>query len=220
MTVLIPAAGTGRRFAEAGYEGPKHLLPLNGKRMIDYVIENVLPLDPDGEIIVATQETVGTTRGAVDTICRASYHVKPHDPLVVANCDQLILLRDFQHRGDGTIFTFRSANPAHSYVVTEGDFILDIREKEVVSDRAVAGVYYFEKAAPFLNACLDVLEEPAGKELYVSEALALMLSYGYDLYAHDVPTAILGTPEDFQRAEVAVSVFGNCGDCVDCKCAA
>jgi hypothetical protein len=33
-----------------------------------------------------------------------------------------------------------------------------------------------------------------------------MIDQGYALYAFDVPTAILGTPEDFQRFETAAEI--------------
>lgn len=205
--ILVPSAGDGSRFRAAGYTEPKHYLPLDGVRMVDRVVSNVRPLDPGGAVVVVTQDLVGKTRGAVETIIWGFdwFLEKEDGPLVVANCDQLILLPpEIQMLGDGIIFTFRSANPAHSYVETQGNFILDIVEKpeEPPSDRAVSGVYWFKEPGPFINACRQVDHEG---ELYVSSALRVMLGEGYNLYARDVPTAILGTPEDFQRFEVALT---------------
>lgn len=178
--------------------------------MIDRVTANIRPLDPTGEIVVATQSLVGETRGAVDTVLKATDKISLyHAPLVVANCDQLIQIpQPLRMKGDGVIFTFRSANPAHSYVATDSDDrIHSIREKVVISDRAVSGVYWFKDPGPFLDACTDVLETRGDRELYISEAIAEMLDWGvYDLYAVDVPTAILGTPEDFSRFQVALSM--------------
>lgn len=198
--IVIPAAGEGRRFREAGYDGPKHMLPLAGEPMIHRVVRNVRPLD-DGMVVVADKSLVGETKGAVETILRAG--VFPDQPLVVANCDQLIVLPDEIPRGN-VVFTFRSGNPAHSYVIADThDRITEIREKVVISNRAVSGVYLFETAAPFLNACQQVLDNEGG-ELYISSALKRMIRAGHTLLACDVPTAILGTPEDFQRFSVAM----------------
>lgn len=182
--------------------------------MVGRVLDNVLPLAP-GDFLVATKGTVGgRTKGAVDTILKAYEVYDEGDwsgPLVVANCDQLIILPpEPTMKGDGVIFTFKSGNPAHSYVLTPmetGDRIEAIVEKPDVppSDRAVSGVYWFKEAGPFLEACRQVDHEG---ELYVSSALQVMLNQGYSLYAEDVPTAILGTPEDFQRMEVAMAVIG------------
>lgn len=41
MNILIPAAGTGRRFAEDGYRGPKPLIPVLGEPMISHVIRSL-----------------------------------------------------------------------------------------------------------------------------------------------------------------------------------
>ncbi len=41
MNVLIPMAGHGSRFAEAGYTFPKPLIEVNGKPMIQLVVENL-----------------------------------------------------------------------------------------------------------------------------------------------------------------------------------
>lgn len=41
MNVLIPMAGAGSRFEKAGYTFPKPLIEVNGKPMIQTVVENL-----------------------------------------------------------------------------------------------------------------------------------------------------------------------------------
>ncbi len=41
MNIVIPMAGAGSRFVEAGYPEPKPFIPINGRPMIEHVIENV-----------------------------------------------------------------------------------------------------------------------------------------------------------------------------------
>ena len=48
MKILIPMAGEGSRFAKEGYQFPKPLIDVNGKPMIQRVVEN---LDYDAEYI-------------------------------------------------------------------------------------------------------------------------------------------------------------------------
>lgn len=208
--IVIPAAGEGRRFREAGYEQPKHEIPLGGIRLIDRVIRNVLPLDTDGDVTVITRAMVGETRGTAETIALAADKIPLGKPVVVANCDQLIWQpKDWQPRDgqDAVVFTFRSCNEAHSYVsCDEDDRIIDIVEKQVISERAVSGVYWFRDSGTLMSACLWLCGYRRTGELYLSGALKRMLDLGYALYAVDVPTAILGTPEDFQRYEVALAM--------------
>ena len=44
LQIVIPMAGKGSRFANAGYAMPKPLIPVGGKPMIQWVIENVRPV--------------------------------------------------------------------------------------------------------------------------------------------------------------------------------
>jgi NDP-sugar pyrophosphorylase family protein len=37
MKVIIPMAGFGNRFVEAGYRDPKPLITVNGKRILEYI---------------------------------------------------------------------------------------------------------------------------------------------------------------------------------------
>ena len=39
MNIIITLAGHSRRFKEAGYKVPKFLIEINGKRMLEHVIE-------------------------------------------------------------------------------------------------------------------------------------------------------------------------------------
>ena len=214
--IIVPAAGEGRRFQEAGYKEPKHLIPLDGVPMIDWVVRNVRPLDPHGQLVIASQTTVGKTKGAMETIKRAltGYPPRPDEPLVIANCDQLIRIPEGVFAsgvGHGIIFTFKSASPAHSYVYTDKrGRITGIVEKPLTppTNDAVSGVYYFANPAAITTAIKDSLATPEGDgEQYLSLALRRMIQQDYTLYAVDVPTAILGTPEDFQRFETALEIL-------------
>ena len=41
MNVIIPMAGKGKRFVDAGYSFPKPLIDVNGKPMIQVIVENL-----------------------------------------------------------------------------------------------------------------------------------------------------------------------------------
>ena len=43
LNIVIPMAGRGSRFADAGYELPKPLIDVNGKPMIEVVTANIRP---------------------------------------------------------------------------------------------------------------------------------------------------------------------------------
>lgn len=41
LSIVVPMAGLGSRFAEAGYQDPKPLIPVHGIPMIEVVINNL-----------------------------------------------------------------------------------------------------------------------------------------------------------------------------------
>jgi NDP-sugar pyrophosphorylase family protein len=54
MKVLVPMAGTGNRFVQRGYEDPKPLIKVNGKRIIEYILEM---FDEEDEIFFICNKT-------------------------------------------------------------------------------------------------------------------------------------------------------------------
>lgn len=210
--IIVPAAGNGRRFQEAGYPLPKHELQIGGKRMVDRVVENVQHLDVGGEVVIATRDMVGETRGAVETVLRALEKSKPQpfERVVIANCDQLINWAQpfgVSDAWDGWLVVFASQENAHSYVkVTDAGRVRAIVEKQVVSQLAVSGVYVFKSAARLQDALGNALLAAGDEEVYLSDAIEYLLWEDAWIQAIPRPTAILGTPEDFQRFQTAYAV--------------
>lgn len=108
---IIPMAGLGSRFADAGYMLPKALIPVSGKPMIVRAIENMPKADKwifivrkehidqyfidtliqqeiPGAIIVSLDKT---TEGQASTCMLAMPHVKPDDSIFIAACDNSFL---------------------------------------------------------------------------------------------------------------------------------
>ena len=56
LNIVLPIAGRGSRFAAAGYELPKPLIPVHGVPMIELVVHNVRPRVPHRFIFLALDE--------------------------------------------------------------------------------------------------------------------------------------------------------------------
>ena len=110
LNVLIPMAGAGSRFAQAGYSFPKPLIDVEGKPMIQVVVEN---LNIEANYIYVVQkshrekfnldtllnlitpnckivEVDGLTEGAACTALLAKEHINNEHPLFFANSDQFV----------------------------------------------------------------------------------------------------------------------------------
>lgn len=132
-TLLLPMAGEGKRFVDAGYLTPKPLIPVEGFPMIRRAIGGLPPCEKTLAVCQATvalgvqreMEKEGTkavvktvpalTEGAVQTCLVAKDDLDPARPLVIAACDMWLgydkgALATLTSRPnlDFVIFTFRN----------------------------------------------------------------------------------------------------------------
>src|SRR5579871_1044259 len=56
LTIVIPMAGSGASFTNAGYTFPKPLIDVNGKPMIQLIVENLKPEGIDYKFIFICQK--------------------------------------------------------------------------------------------------------------------------------------------------------------------
>jgi NDP-sugar pyrophosphorylase family protein len=182
LNIVVPIAGRGSRFLDAGYDVPKPLLPVHGVPMIEVVVNNVRPRSPHRFIFVALQahldrsgvrDTLGriapscaivpvreVTRGAACSVLLARDLIDNSDPLMIANSDQWVdldindYLSELEHRGaDGLIMTMRADHPKWSYVGLGPDgWVERVVEKQVISAEATVGIYNFRHGAAFVRA--------------------------------------------------------------------
>jgi dTDP-glucose pyrophosphorylase len=189
LNIVIPMAGRGSRFAEAGYLDPKPLIPIHGKPMIQWVIRNLSPKTEHrfifiaqgehleryqlreklnawapGSIVIALDEV---TDGAARTVLMAKNHIDTDEPLVIANSDQWIEadINDFlggmlEGVVDGTIMTMTANDPKWSFVaVDESGFAERVVEKEVISNLATVGIYGFTRGSDFVAAAESMIRD-------------------------------------------------------------
>lgn len=181
MKVLIPMAGEGSRFAKEGYQYPKPLIDVNGKPMIQRVVEN---LDFDAEYIFLVRKShlenynglentlkqitngkskivvVDTlTEGAACTCLLAEKHINNDDELLIANSDQIIEYekQNFEYlknltNVDGIVFSFTAVHPKWSFArLNSRGYITEIAEKNPISNIATCGIYWYKKGLDFVK---------------------------------------------------------------------
>jgi dTDP-glucose pyrophosphorylase len=145
IQIVVPMAGRGSRFANAGFTIPKPLIPVGGKPMIQWVIENVRPSQPHQFTFICLKEHLENypevpqtlrslcpgchivtvdkvTEGAACTVLLAKEIINHDDPLMIANADQVVELKIdeylaemTQRQADGLIMTFEANHPKWSY---------------------------------------------------------------------------------------------------------
>ena len=197
MNILIPMAGAGKRFFDAGYIFPKPLIEIDNKPMIQWVIESlnlkanyifiiqrehqekynvksVLKiLQPNCKII----ELDHLTEGAACTTLLAKEFIDNNDPLIIANSDQYInwnsskAFYDFNSKNlDGAILTFEAIHPKWSYAKCNNEgFVTEVAEKKVISKNATVGVYYWKYGSDYVKSAEEMIKKNirVNNEFYV-----------------------------------------------------
>ena len=197
MNVLIPMAGAGSRFAQAGYTFPKPLIEVNGKPMIQVVVEN---LNVEAHYVFLVQrdhyerynlkqllnliapgchivQVDGLTEGAACTTLLARNIIDSNEPLLIANSDQFVewnsnetLYGFTADEIDGGIVTFKATHPKWSFArVGEDGFVKEVAEKNPISDDATVGIYYWKRGSDYVRYADQMIEKNirTNNEFYV-----------------------------------------------------
>lgn len=198
MNVLIPMAGAGSRFAQAGYTFPKPLIEVNGKPMIQVVVDN---LNVDAHFIFLVQkehyekynlqsvlnliapgcdivQVDGLTEGAACTTLLAKEYINNDEPLLMANSDQFVewnsnecLYAFTADSIDGGIVTFESTHPKWSFAkLDEHGFVSEVAEKKPISNIATVGIYYWKHGYDYVKYAEQMISKNirVNNEFYVA----------------------------------------------------
>jgi len=179
LNILIPMSGAGSRFQQAGYTFPKPLIEVEGKPMIQVVVDNLnidanyifvvlkehrakYNLDSMLNLIAPSSKIVEVdklTDGAACTTLLAKEFIDNDVPLIIANSDQFIewdsnkfMYKMQEQKLDAGIVVFESSHPKWSFAkVDERGYVIEVAEKNPISTTATAGVYYWSKGSDYVK---------------------------------------------------------------------
>ncbi len=217
MNIVIPMAGFGQRFVDAGYTTIKPLIEIDGKPM---VVRAVQSLGLDGQFIFILRKFEGSdrleeilhknfykpiirqtapTEGPACTVLTVQELINGHVPLVIANCDQImewdkIAFYDFckYTTFKGFVVTFEGGDVRNSFVkLDEFGKCSKFTEKEKVSDIALAGIHFWKRGRDFIesaNRMIKADDRAPNGEFYVSKTYNYMLNWApYDVGIYHIP---------------------------------
>ena len=223
-------AGRGLRFKNAGYIDPKPMIKVGDRTMIEWAIHSLkdltiehqyffIALDSDlnyglnkvllnkGKIIALPH----VTSGAVNSSLFASKFIDNSLPLIIMNCDQFLnwSIDDFLYsvkKFDAGVVVFKSQNPHHSYIKYKSINVSKVEEKNVISDLACGGIYYFKHGSDYVHAANSLLKNKitTNGEYYISPTLNKLIEEGKHVTYYEVELKnifMLGTPEELTFSE-------------------
>lgn len=228
VNIVIPMAGLGSRFAAAGYIKPKPLIDVNGKTMIQTVVNNIgilgqyifivqkehyekyhldilLPaIVPDCKIV----QLDGLTEGAACSVLTAKSLIDNETPLLMANSDQFLEWSPYQFLQccsqdvDACISTFTSTSSKFSFAkLDENGYVTEVAEKQPISDCATTGIYWWKHGSDFVKYAEQMIEKNirTNREFYVCPVFNEAIQNNKKVMTcHCDAFWCLGTPEDLE----------------------
>ena len=188
LNVLIPMAGAGSRFQQAGYTFPKPMIQVHDKPMIQVVVDN-LGLEANYHFVVQKEhrekynldtflnlispgeckviEVDAMTEGAACTALLAKEFIDNDNPLFFANSDQFVewntveFMYNMQEtNADGGIVTFKATHPKWSFAKVDDDgLVTEVAEKNPISNNATVGYYYWKHGSDFVKYAEQMIEK-------------------------------------------------------------
>jgi NDP-sugar pyrophosphorylase family protein len=229
MNIVIPIAGLGTRFSKVGIDIPKPLIKVNNKTLIEHSLLSI-NIDANYIFITkdyknkkyneeltnllkkikpnSTEIKINTlTSGAAETCLYAKELIDNKEELIITNCDQIFDwdLNDFYSfikniNPDGCIVLHKSNNPKHSYAIVNDNRIIQVKEKEVISNDALIGLHYWKHGKDFISSAENLINNISNNtESYISTTYQYLIDNNKSIvpfYAPQNSYISLGTPED------------------------
>lgn len=206
MKIVLPVAGNGLRLRPYTENVPKCLLPVAGKTIIDWIVEDSLGLNPVETIFITgykadavdsflkKRPSWGATRtviqsnpqGLGEAVSLALPFVDDDEPLLIILGDTLFEadLSILNNMDENVLYTYKVEDPRRFGVaVTDSTGrISRLVEKpqEFVSDEAIVGIYYI-KDSKVLKESLKYLMDNnirTKNEFQLTDALEMMIEKG------------------------------------------
>ncbi|MDS0475697.1 glycosyltransferase family 2 protein [Natrinema sp. 1APR25-10V2] len=224
-------AGKGSRFQDIGISVPKHEILVKEQPMFDWAMQSLKPFF-DSEFIFVTQSRHSTTSfleeacdrlgissfqevsldkytsGQAATAFAANHLINDSESVIIYNIDTYVeegQITPDDITGDGFIPIFETLGERWSFVRKDEDGnVIEVSEKEKISDQATVGFYYFGEWSFFVDAyetTASSVESEYG-ETYVAPLYNHLIKAGRKVQPHQIDSKsvhVLGTPDDLHK---------------------
>lgn len=232
INIVILMAGAGRRFNVANYSIPKPFIEFKNKMMIEHVLNSFQGVNANfiivmQEIFLSEQRSKidnllikynfqiitvpKLTMGAAITALAAHKLINSKNDIIFADSDNIFNPEDITNfisyvRYDdlsGALMVADSNNPCFSYaLVDKKGYLIETKEKQVISNNAICGLYYFKSVEEFKNAVIDLVicSDISKGEFYMSSVYNHLKKYNQKIGIFKIKHFdCVGTPEQLNQ---------------------
>ena len=234
MTIIITMAGLGSRFRKVGYNCPKYMIEAKGKTLFDWSMDSlvgynkcvskyifVVRKEDDSEAFISNHmknyeisniEIIGIdylTDGQATTCMLAIPYCDLDEEIMVYNIDTYVEPNEMKYEdnsGDGHIPCFHADGDHWSFAkLDENGSVIEVREKQRISDNCTLGAYYFRTAGLYKRLYEKYYADDSKmekSEKYIAPLYNYMIQQGMKVTistvdAHKVH--VLGTLEELRE---------------------
>ncbi|MGO1119044.1 hypothetical protein ACTL6U_10080 [Rhodovibrionaceae bacterium A322] len=234
MKAVVPMAGRGIRFVNAGFEIPKWMIRVYGKTILELSLTSVQQAD---EVIFVINESqvkdfdltrffngfmkqdyqvhlVGDTGGQAETVYLVRDALKGQEAVIV-NCDNVVHVDFSAFRGqceqaipciDSSVTPVEKPE-SKSYARCDANgTLLEAAEKKIISNQVIAGMFYFRNFDSFVEG----YEKMVRDEVRVNNEYYISPLFNYLSGTKVTPVSYfqdLGTPENVMDFVLQREVF-------------
>jgi dTDP-glucose pyrophosphorylase len=176
MQSLILAAGnTSTNSTDLNY--PVIMTEFNGKPLVEWIIEDIIPLKQDKIVIVVNQEDINRYHidrtlkliepkievvavpsnlgGAACSALIGLQFLAQEDEVVIVNGNEkltenhsLLMHQIYERKAAAAVVSFESIHPRYSYAkIDSNQNVIEVSEKDPISRNALVGFFWFSKAS-------------------------------------------------------------------------
>jgi dTDP-glucose pyrophosphorylase len=229
VNIFFGLCGEGTRFKNNGYDIPKYLIPYHGAPMIYHAVET-LKIPGKIHFIVKVEHLkkytylekmllalgneiipcYSATEGAAQTLLLSKNCIENLEaPFISVNCDQYLnwspslFLEELSKNTDTSyIVTYKENSNKCSYVkINNEGFVVEVREKKVISNDATVGIYHWARTGDFFEDANTMIETGSkeNNEYYVAPVYNWTIRRGLKVKSFEVNSDQfwpVGTVED------------------------
>ncbi|MBK7957768.1 MAG: NTP transferase domain-containing protein [Bacteroidetes bacterium] len=214
MKAIIPVAGAGTRLRPFTYSQPKALIPIAGKPMLSYIIEELQEAEVEEFIFIVGYlgdkiiDFVNTTyphlkshfvhqlqrEGLAQAVSLCKQYISPSDEIVIVLGDSIIDV-DFKEiiQLNKSILGVKKVDDPSKFGVAEvnaNGTIKSLVEKPLIpkSNLALVGLYIIKETAVLMECINSLIENnrKTNSEFQLTDALMCMIQKGVELHSYKV----------------------------------
>lgn len=215
MQIVIVAAGRGTRFQ--GYSNiPKPFMKIHNKPMWQHAMSPWLAYGSSFTTVFnqlhqehfekpefnSNQIWIDRfTDGAAETAYLATEYLNFNEPVCFVDSDGVIEFTHWDYSIGGT-FVIEGNSPQHSFVRLDGDQIVEVAEKQVISSTVNTGHYWWESVAQYRQVFEHAKKHDlrTRNEFYMSPMYNIGIEMGYKFKVQRAQAwHCWGTPADLEK---------------------